>query len=43
VVLDAVLGYGLHGNPAKRAAELIEWTDDVGVPIIALDARAAST
>lgn len=38
LVLDAVIGYSLSGDPRGRAAELIEWADGSAAPILALDA-----
>ena len=37
LVIDALLGYGLRGNPAGRAAELIERTNRQPAPVLALD------
>jgi NAD(P)H-hydrate epimerase len=37
LVLDAVLGYSLHGDPTGRAAELIVWANGMGAPVLALD------
>ena len=38
LILDALIGYGLNGNPRGRAAEWIEWMNLSNVPIISLDA-----
>ena len=38
LVVDAVLGYGVHGDPRGRAAELIAWANDERSPILSLDA-----
>ena len=38
LVLDALIGYSLHGDPAGRAAELIRWTERAGAPVLSLDA-----
>jgi NAD(P)H-hydrate epimerase len=37
VVLDAVIGYSLSGPPTGRAAELIEWAEGQGGPVLSLD------
>ena len=37
VVLDAVIGYSLRGDPTGRAAELIAWANEGDPPILALD------
>ena len=37
LVLDALIGYSLHGDPTGRAAALIEWANDQPAPILALD------
>lgn len=37
LVIDALIGYSLKGNPRGRKAELIEWADSSGTPILALD------
>ena len=37
LVIDAVIGYSIDGDPRGRAAELISWANDAGVPILALD------
>jgi NAD(P)H-hydrate epimerase len=37
LIIDAVLGYSLSGAPRGRAAELIEWANVTGAPILALD------
>lgn len=38
LILDAIIGYGLTGNPRGRAAAAIERANASGRPIIALDA-----
>ncbi len=38
LVVDALIGYSLHGDPAGRAAELIEWADRQRAPVLSLDA-----
>lgn len=52
VVIDALIGYGLRGDPRGRTAQLIEWVNAQPLPTVALDApsgldvttgRAAST
>lgn len=37
VILDALIGYSLRGDPAGRAAELITWANYHQVPVLALD------
>lgn len=37
VVVDALVGYSLTGDPRGRSAELIEWTNQQDSPIVALD------
>jgi NAD(P)H-hydrate epimerase len=37
LVVDALIGYSLRGNPEGRAAELIEWANSQPAPILALD------
>ena len=37
LVLDAVLGYSLSGDPHGRAAELIRWANARDAPVLALD------
>ena len=37
VVVDALIGYSLRGNPRGRTAELIEWANRQAVPVVALD------
>ena len=36
-IVDGIFGYSLSGNPRDRAGMLIEWTEGVDVPILALD------
>jgi NAD(P)H-hydrate epimerase len=38
LVVDALIGYSLHGDPTGRAAELIEWANQQPAPVLALDA-----
>jgi NAD(P)H-hydrate repair Nnr-like enzyme with NAD(P)H-hydrate epimerase domain len=37
LVIDALIGYGLHGNPQRRIAELIGWAGIGHGPVLALD------
>jgi NAD(P)H-hydrate epimerase len=37
LIVDALIGYGLREAPRGRAAELIEWANTTGAPILALD------
>ena len=37
LVLDALIGYSLRGDPAGTAAELITWANDQAAPVLALD------
>jgi NAD(P)H-hydrate epimerase len=37
VVIDALIGYSLRGDPRGRAAELIRWANADPAPILALD------
>jgi NAD(P)H-hydrate epimerase len=37
LVVDALIGYSLHGSPQGRAAELIEWANGQPAPVLALD------
>jgi NAD(P)H-hydrate epimerase len=37
LVLDALIGYSLRGDPTGRAAALIDWANDQPAPILALD------
>jgi NAD(P)H-hydrate epimerase len=37
LVLDALIGYSLHGDPRGRAAELIGWANDQEAPVCSLD------
>ena len=36
-MIDALIGYSLRGNPAGRAAELIEGTNRQPAPVLSLD------
>jgi NAD(P)H-hydrate epimerase len=38
LIVDALIGYSLRGDPTGRAAELIEWTNAQAAPVLALDA-----
>lgn len=37
VVIDAIVGYSLRGDPWGRAAELIVWANGQAAPVLALD------
>jgi NAD(P)H-hydrate epimerase len=37
LVVDALIGYSLRGNPHGRTAELIEWANAQSAPVLALD------
>src|SRR5215471_5195978 len=37
LVIDALIGYSLRGDPAGPAAELISWANDNAAPVLALD------
>jgi NAD(P)H-hydrate epimerase len=37
LIVDAVLGYSLHGAPRSSASALIRWANVSGAPILALD------
>jgi NAD(P)H-hydrate repair Nnr-like enzyme with NAD(P)H-hydrate epimerase domain len=37
LVIDALIGYGLRGNPQRRIAELIGWAGIGHGPVLALD------
>jgi NAD(P)H-hydrate epimerase len=37
LIIDAILGYGLQGNPHGEAADWIEWANDQDCPVLALD------
>jgi len=37
LVVDAVLGYSLHGAPRGTAADMIKWVSAHGAPVISLD------
>lgn len=37
LVIDALVGYALHGDPVGRVGELIDWANTDGAPILALD------
>ena len=38
LILDALIGYGLTGNPRGQTAEWIDWMNRSGSPVLALDA-----
>jgi NAD(P)H-hydrate epimerase len=38
LIIDAILGYGLQGNPRGEAAKWIDWANDQDCPVLALDA-----
>ena len=37
LILDGLVGYGLHGTPRGRVAELIDWANTQPTPTLALD------
>lgn len=37
LVIDALIGYGLRGDPTGRTAELISWTGRQPAPVLSLD------
>jgi len=37
LVVDALIGYSLHGPPRGAAMDLIRWTNDSGAVVVALD------
>jgi NAD(P)H-hydrate epimerase len=37
LVIDALIGYSLRGDPVGAAAELIAWANDQPAPVLALD------
>jgi len=37
LTIDALIGYGLRGDPAGRPAELIRWAGRMEAPVLALD------
>jgi NAD(P)H-hydrate epimerase len=37
LIIDALIGYSLRGDPAGAAAELITWANGQAAPILALD------
>jgi NAD(P)H-hydrate epimerase len=37
LIVDALIGYGLHSAPSGSAAELIAWANQTGASILALD------
>ena len=37
LILDALIGYSLRGNPRGRTRDLIDWTNGSGSPVLSLD------
>ena len=37
LVIDALIGYSLRGDPSGTAAQLITWANDQAAPLLALD------
>ncbi len=37
LIIDGLIGYSLNGNPRGKAAELIDWANQTGAPILSLD------
>jgi NAD(P)H-hydrate epimerase len=37
LVVDALIGYGLRGDPSGRVADLIDWTNAAGTAVLSLD------
>lgn len=37
LVIDAIIGYGLRGDPSGRSADLIAWANDQPAAVLALD------
>jgi NAD(P)H-hydrate epimerase len=37
LILDAILGYGMNGNPRSPAADMILWANQESAPVLALD------
>jgi NAD(P)H-hydrate epimerase len=37
LIIDALIGYSLQGDPRGRPAELIDWANNQAAPILALD------
>jgi NAD(P)H-hydrate epimerase len=37
LVIDALIGYSLRGNPSGRTADLINWANQQGRPVLSLD------
>jgi NAD(P)H-hydrate epimerase len=37
LIIDALIGYSLQGDPRGRSAELIDWANNQAAPILALD------
>ncbi len=38
LIVDGLIGYSLRGDPRGRAAQLIQWANDAGAPVLSLDA-----
>ncbi|HET59305.1 MAG TPA: NAD(P)H-hydrate epimerase, partial [Chloroflexi bacterium] len=37
LIIDAIIGYSLSGSPTGNAAAMINWANEMGVPILSLD------
>lgn len=37
LIIDALIGYGLHGAPRERTADLINWANACTAPVLSLD------
>lgn len=37
LIIDALIGYNLHGVPTGKTAELIQWASETDAPILSLD------
>lgn len=37
LIIDALIGYSLTGDPRGRAAELVRWANGQGAPVLSLD------
>ncbi len=37
LIIDALIGYGLHGAPRERTADLINWANACSAPVLSLD------
>jgi len=40
LILDALIGYSLRGDPRSRAADLIWWANEQATPVCSLDVRS---